>query len=303
MNKGVLYGAGAYILWGLLPLYWKALQHVPALEILAHRMVWSLGVVLLLVAMRGQWRRMGNALRNRRVVITFMATALLLSLNWYVYIWAVNAGYVVEASLGYFINPLVNVLLGVLFLKERLRRWQSVSMAIALAGVIYLTVTYGSLPWIALLLAGSFGLYGLFRKMATLNSLEGLTLETLLLFAPALAYLVYLQVAGRGTFGHTDASTTILLIGSGVATAVPLLLFAAGARLIPLTLMGVLQYFAPTLQFLIGVLVYREPLDLTRFLGFCLIWLALVIYTIEGFVQSRKAARQRVPGTSVPQQA
>lgn len=293
MRKGIVYAGGAYVLWGLLPLYWKALQGVPALEILAHRMVWSLVVVLALLAVQRHWRWLWPALSNGRVLLTFLASALLLSVNWFVYIWAVNAGHVVEASLGYFINPLVNVLLGVLFLRERLRLWQGVAIALALGGVLYLTISVGALPWIALTLAGSFGFYGLIRKTATLNSLEGLTLETLLLFVPALVYLLALQSRGQGAFGHTDVFTTLLLIVSGVATATPLLLFAAGARQITLTTLGLLQYIAPTLQFLIGVLVYNEPLTTARLIGFALIWGALLVYTLESVLQGAGAARRR----------
>ncbi len=291
INRGMVYAAGAYICWGLLPFFWKALQGVPALEILAHRMVWSLLVVLLLLSYQGRWEWLQVVLVGPRILLTFLTTALLLTTNWFVYIWAVNAGYVVEASLGYFINPLVSVLLGVLFLKERLRFWQAVAVIIALAGVVYLTFSYGALPWIALTLAVSFGLYGLMRKTARLPSLEGLTLETLLLFLPALGYLLVLEWSGQGAFGHTTATTNVLLAASGLATAVPLLLFAAGARLIPLSLLGVLQYIAPTLQFLIGVSVYHEPLTWTRLVGFCLIWLALGVYSIEGLLQRNVAVR------------
>ena len=261
MHKGIVYAASAYTLWGLLPLFWKALHGVPALEILAHRMVWSLVVVLLLLAVQHHWRWIPAVLRNGRIVLTFAASALLLTLNWFIYIWAVNAGHVVEASLGYFINPLVNVLLGLLFLNERLRFRQLVAIAVALGGVVVLTVSYGVVPWIALTLAGSFGLYGLLRKTAALSSLEGLTLETLLLFLPALVYLLYLEANGTAAFGHTSTTTSLLLAAGGVATAFPLLLFAAAARRITLTLLGILQYIAPSMQFLLGVLVYDEPFD------------------------------------------
>lgn len=291
MNKGIAYAAGAYICWGLLPLFWKALQHVPALEILAHRMVWSLLIVLLLLGYQGHWRWFARVFRQPHIVLTFLASALLLSLNWFIYIWAVNAGYVVDASLGYFINPLVSVLLGVLFLKERLRLWQGIAILIAACGVIYLTVSYRAVPWIALTLAGSFGLYGLLRKTASLNSLEGLSLETLLLFVPALMYLVVRETAGRGAFAHAGLPTTVLLVVSGVATAVPLLLFAAGARRISLTSLGILQYIAPTLQFSLGILVYHEALNVSRLIGFGLIWLALLLYTMESFAQSRSSSR------------
>lgn len=297
-NKGMIYAASAYVLWGLLPLFWKALQHVPALEILAHRMVWALLVVLLLLAFTRNWNWLGAVLRSPRTLLTFLASALLLSVNWFVYIWGVNAGYVVETSLGYFINPLVNVLLGVLFLGERLRAWQAAAIAVATAGVLYLTFSYGSPPWIALTLAGSFGLYGLIRKTAALNSLEGLTLETLLLFPFAFGYLVFREWNGIGALGRVDALTTLLLVVSGVATAAPLLLFAAGARRITLTALGILQYIAPSLQFTIGVLVFNEPITTDRLIGFSLIWLALLIYTGEGLFRTQTARLRPAPGKS-----
>jgi chloramphenicol-sensitive protein RarD len=289
MNKGVLYAAAAYICWGLLPLYWKALQSVPALEILAHRMVWSLLVVLVLLAFQRHWSWLFSIWRDKRVLLTFITSALLLSVNWFIYIWAVNRNFVVEASLGYFINPLVNVLLGFLFLRERLRMWQGLAILLALSGVLFLSITFGALPWIALTLAGSFGLYGLLRKTARLNSLEGLTLETIMLFLPALGYLLYREAGGTGALGHTSGLTNLLLACSGIATAVPLLLFASGARLVSLTTLGILQYIAPTLQFLIGVVVYHEQLTVERLIGFSLIWLALAVYTLEGIVTGRRS--------------
>jgi chloramphenicol-sensitive protein RarD len=292
-NKGILYAACAYVLWGLLPIFWKTLQDVPALEILAHRMVWSLVVVLLLLAYQRHWQWLRAVVQNPRILITFTTTALLLSVNWFLYIWAVNAGHIVETSLGYFINPLVNVVLGILFLRERLRFWQGAAIAVAVAGVLYLTINYGELPWIALTLAGCFGFYGLLRKTASLNSLEGLTVETLVLFPPALAYLLYLESIGRAAFGHVGGGTTTLLALAGIATAAPLLFFAAGARRITLTSLGILQYIAPTLQLLLGVFVYNEPLSVTRLIGFCLIWFALFLYTMEGLVHGGRVSRLR----------
>ena len=288
-RHGVALGAGAYLAWELLPVYWKALRHVPAGEILAHRMVWSLGVVLALLTLQRRWGGIGAALRNRSVVLTFTASALLLSLNWFLYIWAVNSGYIVESSLGYFINPLVNVLLGIVFLRERLRRGQALALLVAALGVVYLTLLYGALPWIALTLAVTFGFYGLLRKTAALDSLQGLTLETMVVFLPALGYLLFLQSHGRLAFGHASAGTTLLLVLSGVATAGPLLLFAAGARRIPLTTMAILQYISPSLQLLLGVFVYGEVLTPARLVGFCLIWLALAIYSAEGLMHGRRA--------------
>ena len=291
MNKGMLYAIATYSMWGLFPLYWKLLQHVPALEILSHRMMWSLLFVLLLLIVRRRWAWLKTAVHTPRTILLFVASAALLSTNWFVYIWGVNAGHIVETSLGYFINPLVSVLMGVIFLDERLRRWQWLAITLAAAGVIYLTVRYGALPWISLTLAGSFALYGLIRKTAPLGSLEGLSLETALMFFPALGYLIYLEATGTAAFGHVNGLTTLLLEFAGVATAVPLLFFAAGARLIKLATIGILQYIAPTLQFLIGVFIYHESFTMDRLVGFSLIWLALVIYSGENILFSRRHPR------------
>ncbi|MBP1465047.1 EamA family transporter RarD [Candidatus Chloroploca sp. M-50] len=295
MNKGVLYAIGAYVSWGLLPIFWKALHHVPALEILANRVVWAMVAALIvgLFAFRTNWGWLFQALRQPRTVLVFVLSASLLAFNWGLYIWAVNADHVVETSLGYFINPLVNVFLGVVVLRERLRIGQGLGIALALAGVLYLTLTYGSPPWIALSLAGSFGLYGLLRKTAPLASIQGFTLETLVMALPALVFLGFVERTTGGTLGHADLVTTTLLISSGVVTAVPLLLFAAGARLVTLTTLGLLQYIAPTLQFLLGVFVYGEYLSTQRLFGFVLVWIALAIYSIEGIITSRR--RQTMP--------
>lgn len=288
MSKGAMYAVGAYISWGLLPIFWKSLQHVPAGEILAHRIAWALVVALVLVTLRQHWGGMLRALRSPRTLLTFAATALLLSLNWFLYIWAVNDGHIVETSLGYFINPLVNVALGVLFLKERLRVGQAVAVVVALAGVLYLTVLYGAPPWIALALALSFGAYGLLRKTAALEALEGFALETLLMAGPAIAYLVFLGSTGGGVFGHTDPLTTTLLISSGLITAVPLLLFATGARQITMTTLGLLQYIAPSMQFVLGVTLYGEAVTPQRLVGFGIVWLALAIYSAEGLLRANR---------------
>lgn len=296
MNKGMLYAIAAYAMWGLFPLYWKALQHVPALEILSHRMTWSLLFVLILLLLRGRWAWLKTAVSQPKTLLLFTASAVLLSVNWFVYIWGVNAGFIVETSLGYFINPLVSVLMGVFFLGERLRTGQWLAIGLAALGVIYLAVRYGALPWIALTLAASFALYGLIRKTAPLGSLEGLSLETALMFVPALGYLIYLEVTGTAAFGHVDGVTTLLLAFAGVATAVPLLLFAAGARLIKLATIGILQYIAPTLQFLIGVLVYHEPFTADRLVGFSLIWLALLVYSAENIWTNRRRPRLQPVG-------
>lgn len=292
MNRGVLYGIAAYMLWGLLPIYWKALQSVPALEILANRMVWSLVFCLTLLALRREWRWLPAALSDLRTVLIFTGAALLLTVNWGVYIWAVNAGFIIETSLGYFINPLVNVLIGVIVLHEQLRVGQWVAVGLAAIGVLYLTIVYGSLPWIALTLAFSFGSYGLLKKKVRLGPLEGLSLETALLTVPALLYLIWLAMRGENAFGQGDMGLSGLLIGAGVVTAIPLLFFAAAAQRIPLSLIGILQYIAPSIQLLIGIFIYREPFNFTRLVGFAFIWAALVTYTVEG--ARRRRQRQRI---------
>jgi chloramphenicol-sensitive protein RarD len=290
MKQGILAGIGAYLMWGLFPIYWKLLSDVPALEILAHRMVWSLVVMLLLLFIGGERAWLKAALKSRRVMVTYTLAAALLAVNWGTYIWAVNAGFVVESSLGYFINPLVSMLFGVLFLGERLRRGQLMAVFLAAAGVIYLTISLGALPWIALVLSFTFGLYGLIKKTAPLNSAQSFTIETLALFLPAFAFLLYREASGTGAFGHQSALTTALLAFAGPVTSIPLLLFGVAARRIPLSMVGFLQYIAPTGQFLLGVLAYHEPFPLARLIGFVVIWIALIIYSIEGVVMNRRRA-------------
>ncbi len=282
MNIGMLYAAAAYAAWGLFPVYFKALQSVAPTEILMHRMLWSLLFLAAIIAWRRQWAWLGEVMRRPKVLAGFAASALLLSSNWFIYIWAVNDGRVVDASLGYFINPLFNVLLGFLLLRERLRPVQWTAVALAAAGVAWLTWQGGQLPWVALTLAVTFGLYGLLRKTAALGALEGLALETLLLFPLALAYLVVLTVQGRNGFAHAPLPLQLLLAAAGPITAIPLLLFAAGARRIPLSVLGLLQYIGPTLQLLLGVWLYHEPFGGARLFGFALIWGALAVYSLEG---------------------
>lgn len=288
MTRGTLAALIAYILWGLLPVYWKTVEHVPAQEILGHRIVWSLAVTLGLLALGRQWDWLKQAARRPGVLVPYLGSATLLGLNWFLYIWANNNGHIVETSLGYFINPLVNVLLGVVFLHERMRPWQWAAVGLAAAGVAYMAFGYGQFPWIALILAFSFGTYGLIRKTGGLEAIQGLTVETGLMFLPALAYLLYLNSRGTGAFGRADTTTTLLLGLAGFVTAIPLILFAYGARRVPLTTMGVLQYAAPTGQFLIGVLAYGEPFTRARLIGFSLIWIALALYTTEGIIMQRR---------------
>ncbi len=288
MNKGILAAICANTLWGLFPIYWRLLENDPAIEILAHRIVWSLIFGAALLSVRKEWGWLGAVLRNRRTVMIYTLAAILLSINWFTYIWAVNAGFVIEASLGYFINPLVNFLLGVIFLGEKLRPWQVAAVVLAGFGVVYLTVSYGSLPWISLVLAFSFGLYGLIKKTAVLESTHGFSLETMVLFLPALGYLLYREASGIGAFGHLGLMNTILLAMAGPVTAIPLLMFGYSARKIPLSMLGFIQYILPTLQFLLGVFVYREPFPPARLIGFVIIWLALLVYSLEGVLTTRK---------------
>ena len=287
VNKGVLYAFAAYGMWGFFPIYFKLLQEAPALEILAHRVVWSFLFMILVISLLRGWGRL-RSLLTRRIVITYLVASVLLAINWFTYIWAVNSGFIVEASLGYFINPLVNVLLGVVFLRERLSTFQWLPIGIATAGVLYLTINYGHLPWVALVLASSFGLYGLMKKLAPLNGTNGLTLETGLLFLPALGILLLAEVQGAGTFVHAGLGFSLLLAFSGFLTALPLLLFAEAAHLIPLTTLGFIQYVAPTLQFLIGVLLYHEEFTHVRVIGFSIIWFALLLYSANSIWSHRK---------------
>ncbi|MCO6451517.1 MAG: EamA family transporter RarD [Caldilineales bacterium] len=287
MNRGILYGTTAYVVWGLSPIYWKHLQGVSSLEIIANRVLWSFVLVLIVLLFRKQWGWLHRLRYDPKMLLTLGAAALLLGLNWLTYVWAVNSGFVVEASLGYFITPLVSVALGVIILRERLRPWQWVAIALAACGVLYLTIAYGSLPWISLILAFSFGLYGYMKKRGRLPVLESLGVETGWLLIPTLIVLIVMQGQNTAALGHADALSNILLIGSGVMTAVPLLMFATGARMIPLTVLGILQFIAPTLQFLLGVFVYDEPFNIIRLVGFSIIWVALIIYVAENFAHRR----------------
>ena len=291
MRSGYLYALGAYILWGLLPIYWKWLQHVPSGQVISHRITWSLLMLLLIISVTRQWPRFRQSL-NRRILVLYSLAGILLSGNWLVYVWAVNAGHIVETSLGYFINPLLSIVLGMIFLRESLRPGQWVPVFLAAAGVAYLTVVYGSLPWIALVLAFSFGFYGLVKKLAPMGSVHGLTVETGVVFIPATCYLLFKEFSGTGSFGHLGTGSDLLMIGAGLVTIVPLLLFASAATRIPLTMIGIMQYIAPTIQFLIGVFMYHEPFSRDRLIGFTLVWVALLLFWIEGVVVRQLKARK-----------
>ena len=287
-NKGAIYGALAYLMWGVFPVYFKALKAVPALEILFHRIFWSFLFLLAVILIRREWPQFRKNIAQPKILAIYTLAALLLAANWFVYVWGVNSGHVVDASLGYFINPLLSVALGVVLLGERLRPVQWLPVGLATAGVLYMTLEYGKLPWIALTLAVTFGCYGLLKKIAPLNALQGIGLETAILFLPALAYLTYLESQGQASFGHLNLTTSLLLSLAGVITVLPLLLFATAARSIPLSLLGLLQYIAPTGQFLLGVLAYGETFDRVHLVGFLLVWTALLIFTLEGFITRRR---------------
>jgi chloramphenicol-sensitive protein RarD len=286
MNPGMLYAALAFLAWGLFPLYFKALRSIPAQEILAHRMVWSLAFLAAVLLWRRQWTWLAAVARQPRVLAGFAASALLLSTNWGIYIWSVNHDRVVDASLGYFINPLVNVVLGYLLLKERMRPVQWTAVALATAGVAWLTWEAGHPPWISLALGLTFGFYGLLRKTAALGALEGLSLETILLFPFAAGYLLWLSQAGQNGFAAAAPLPQALLALSGPVTAIPLLAFAAAARRLPLSLLGLMQYVVPTMQLLLGVWLYHEPFGTGRLIGFALIWGGLALYSLEGGMRS-----------------
>ena len=291
MPSGPLAAALAYILWGLFPLYIKLVAHVPVLEIVLHRSLWALVFVLALLALRRQFAWLAPVLRQPRTLAIFGLSALLLGANWLLYVWAVNNGRVLDASLGYFINPLVNVLLGFVVLHERPRPLQWAAVALAAGGVLWLAVGAGHVPWVSLLLAASFGFYGLLRKTAPLGAIEGLALETLLLGPLAAAALLWLGASGQGHFLQGDGRTDVLLLAAGPATAIPLLLFAYGARRVTLATLGLLQYLGPSIQFVLAVFLYHEPLGASRGVGFALIWAALALYSAESL---RLMRRQRV---------
>ena len=296
---GITFALIAYGIWGLLPLYLKALASVNAFEVVSHRIVWAAAFLLALLVVTKQYGWVKTLREQPRSVLTFLCSAAVLSINWITYIWAVAVGRVVDASLGYFISPLLSVVLAVVVLKERLRPLQWAAVSVAGAGVVWLTVLAGQLPWIGLVLAVSFGLYGLLRKTARIDALGGLTLETLLLLPVAGAYLLW--APNGGAWHGAQPSLRLLLIAAGPITAVPLLAFAAGARRIPLSLVGILQYLGPTLQLLLGVLVFREQLPPAKLLGFALIWLAVALYTLEGVMLRRPAHEQGRQPEQVPQ--
>ena len=290
MNAGLVYAALAFAIWGLFPLYFHQLASVSPVEVVLHRSAWSLAFVLVVLAVLRRWAWIAEVWREPRRMLVFGASALLLAVNWLVYVYSVQTHRVVEASLGYFINPLVNVMLGVLVLHERLRRPQWLAVGLAAAGVAWLTALTGTLPWIALTLAGSFGLYGLLRKTASLGALEGLALETFLLAPLVVPGLLWWTFQHDGALARGDPALSAWLVAAGPLTALPLLLFAAGARRLPLATVGLLQYIGPTIQLALGIWVFHEPFDARRLIGFALIWSALAVYSVDGLRGARRSA-------------
>lgn len=289
MKKGILYGIGAYVAWGFFPIYWKFLHHVPAIQLIGHRIIWSFLLLVLVIMAGKQWHEF-RTLVTVRVLRIYTVAALLIGVNWFMYVWAVNHEFIVETSLGYFINPLISVLLGVIILKERLRKMQWIPVALAAIGVTYLALVYGRLPYIALSLAFSFGLYGLVKKLSPLGALFGLTVETGILFVPAVGYLIFTEASQTAAFLHTDLTSDLLMIGAGVVTTIPLLMFASAARSVPLWVIGLMQYIAPTLQFLIGIFIYKEPFSRNQLSGFGIVWIALIFFLVENYLANRQSA-------------
>ncbi len=283
-SKGLLAAVAAFTLWGLLPLYLKVLAPASPVEILCHRIVWSVIATLVLLFISNKAGRLFPLLKDRKVMLPVILTSILISGNWVVYIWAVSNDFIIEASLGYYINPLVNILLGLLFLQERLRRGQWLAVFFAFIGVCYLTFFYGQFPWISLFLAFSFAFYGLLRKISPLPSVEGLCLETSLLSIPALGILIYLASQGQSDFVSQDTTGRLLLAGTGIMTSLPLILFGFAVHKMPLSAIGIVQYLGPTLQLCIGIFIYGEPFPQKQMVGFALVWCGLFIYAGEGIL-------------------
>ncbi|WP_433797382.1 EamA family transporter RarD [Actinoplanes sp. CA-252034] len=292
-RRGYLYGLAAYIMWGFFPIYFKMLRPSPPLEILAHRVVWSVLFVALLLTVMRNWRFLGRLVRTPRLLGGVTLAAVLIGINWGTYIYGVNSSRVVETALGYFITPLLVVVLGVTVLGERLRPLQWVAVGIGGLAVAVLAIDYGRLPYIALTLAASFGCYGLIKKRMSLPPAEGLFVESAVLMLPALAFLTWLNLSGEAEFGHVSLTHTVLMLVAGVLTAIPLLLFAGAANRVPLAGLGILQYLAPSLQLAVGLLIYHEPMPPARLAGFALVWVALLVFTADGIRSARAAARTR----------
>ncbi|ETW02804.1 protein RarD [Aphanomyces invadans] len=283
MQKGLVDGVLAYIIFGLYPLYWKLLADVPSMQLLAHRVVWSIPLVLVVIAVTGQFAALLEAARHWRLLVIYTVSGLLMGTNLFVSVWAVNAGFIVEMSLGYFINPVVSVLLGVVFLREKLRLCQWLSVALAIVGVGVVTFGYGKFPYIAFTIAFAFGFYGLVQKEAPLSPVQGVTIEMSILAVPCLVYLLVCEAQGNGSFGRSSVGLTWLLVGCGPMTVVPQLLFCSSVQSIPLSLLGILQFIGPTMNIVIGICVYDEDFSGAKMVGFILVWVSLVFFTAESF--------------------
>lgn len=287
MNRGVIKALGAYLIWGILPIYWKTLDHVPSFEILANRIFWSFIFFTVILFFQNKWKDLISKLKEINIFIYVVIPAILITTNWLIYIWAVNADFIIETSLGYLICPLVSVLLGVIFLKEKIRLPQWIAIIIALIAVLIMTFAYGQFPWIGMILALSWGAYGLFRKKSPLNAVDGLTLETFLLSIVIIFYFAYLFYNGNTSF-FINIPTTTLLIGSGIITGFPLIIYIMGARIIKLSLIGMMQYFYTIITLLIGIFIYNEILTQSRIVGFTLIWIAVIIYISNEYFYNKR---------------
>ncbi|OQS04304.1 transporter DMT superfamily protein [Thraustotheca clavata] len=304
MKTGIIHGVVAFTLWGFMPIYWKQLDGVSAVQLTLHRIVWAHIILLMILFATGRWSDFREQARGKKTLLTYALASLFVAANWALDVWAVTAGYIVQSSLGYFITPLLNVCFGVLFFKEKLRLWQWVAIAIATSGVLVCAIAYGAFPWVSFSLALTFSIYSVTKKQAPLNALYGLTLETAVLFPPAVIYLIVLEVQGVGTFGHVDVLHNFLLVGCGLCTILPLLFFASSAQRIPITLLGMLQYIFPTVMFIVGVVIYNEAFSTTKLIGFCIVWGAVALYSCDEFIYYKKHPKQAIiqtpRGTDTP---
>jgi len=300
-TTGICYGIAAYSLWGILPLYWKLMESVPALEILAHRICWSFIFMLLVVYFYRKRGSLSAIIANRKKLFLIFLCGFIVSVNWFTYIYAVNSGHVIESSMGYFINPLVVVLLGVTVLGESLGRWQLMAIILAFVGVLIITIQYGRIPWIALILAGTFALYGLIKKMIHVDSLAGLVLEAFIVMPIALTYIAILEKGGKGSLVSSSPAVIVTLAGTGVITAIPLIFYARGIERTTFSMMGFLQYIAPSLQLFLGIFIFKEYFPLTHFISFCFIWAALAIFTLAnaGVLKEHSAVGQKIKAAEI----
>jgi len=285
MNSGIFFAGGAFFLWGIFPLYWKLLRDVPATEMIAHRIIWAMAAIFVLLVCKKRTAFIADFIKDPMSGIPYLLTGTILAGNWLVFIWAINNNLLLEASLGYFICPLVSIVLGLIVLGEKLRALQSIAVLMAAIAVTFMTVSYGKIPFVALGLAVSFGIYGLMRKKARLSSIEGLFLETFFLTLPALLYIFSLESGNTGHFIFASINTKLLIAISGPVTALPLILFAVGVRRVQLTTIGLMQYLAPLMQFLLAIFVFKEPFDQQKLIPFSLIWLALSLYSLDGYLR------------------